>query len=198
MQDDSARRSNKSRSEEMRARLMGAARALFVEKGFADTGTPEIVRAAEVTRGALYHHFADKTDLFRAVVQAEAAAIADEIDSGTRQMPDALAALHQGTQAYFTAMQVPGRVRLLLLDGPSVLGFTEMSRIDAETGRATLRTGLADLLAGADAPLDAMSDVLSAGFERAAIAIASGAPATPYLDGLQLILERLARGSERS
>ena len=58
-------------SEATRAALVGAAEALFTERGFADTATEAVVHAAGVTRGALYHHFTDKADLFRAVYEAE-------------------------------------------------------------------------------------------------------------------------------
>ena len=71
MQDKSTPTPNADRRAMMRKKLIDAARALFVEKGFAATSTPEIVKSAQVTRGALYHHFEDKEDLFRAVVLAE-------------------------------------------------------------------------------------------------------------------------------
>ncbi len=88
MQASSDRRSNLQRTAEMRGRLIAAARSLFVERGYAATGTPEIVSAAGVTRGALYHHFEDKQALFRAVVEAEAAAVAAAIEAAAAAAAD--------------------------------------------------------------------------------------------------------------
>lgn len=171
----------------MRARLVAAARTLFAGKGYAETGTPEIVAEAGVTRGALYHHFADKTDLFRAVVQAEAAAVAAEVEAGAGRGPGSLA---KGTEAWFAAMSAPGRVRLLLRDGPAVLGPSEMARIDGATGGATLRHALEGMAPGRDTDLAALADVLSAGFDRAALAMSEGAEPGPY----RAALERLMAG----
>src|ERR1700736_5772327 len=62
-----------------RQALVDAARRLFTEQGYAATGTEEIVAAARVTRGALYHHFHDKTDLFRAVMEQIAREVAERL-----------------------------------------------------------------------------------------------------------------------
>ena len=62
-----------------RQALVDAARTLFTEQGYAATGTEEIVAAARVTRGALYHHFHDKTDLFRAVMEQIAREVAEHL-----------------------------------------------------------------------------------------------------------------------
>jgi AcrR family transcriptional regulator len=187
MQETKSRTPNADRSAAMRARLMEAARTLFVERGYAETSTPEVVRAAGVTRGALYHHFADKLALFDAVVTAEAEALARQIESAaTGAGADPLAA---GTSAFFDAMAAQGRARLLLVDGPAVLGRARMDEIDAGQGRQSLRTGLA--AARPDLPpetLDAMSVVLSAAFDRAALDIAEGAGAAPYFDALAALM----------
>src|SRR5690606_15149147 len=96
MQQNSARRSNRERTGATRAALMAAARALFIEKSYAETATPEIVAAAGVTRGALYHHFADKQALFNAVVEREAAEVAAEIEHATPESESARQALLDG------------------------------------------------------------------------------------------------------
>lgn len=188
------RRSNKQRSEDTRKALIAAARRLFVEKGYAETGTPEIVAAARVTRGALYHHFADKTDLFRATLRDEAQAVAQRIERETEETRSALEAMTRGADTYFAAMAVPGRARLLLLDGPAVLGHEEMAEIDRETGGEELRQGLAYAMekgALAPLPLDALTAILSAAFDRAALAISEGAPAADYQAAIRGLLKAL-------
>jgi AcrR family transcriptional regulator len=178
MQDNPDRRSNATRRAEMRQRLIAEARAQFVQHGYSDTSTPDIVRAAGVTRGALYHHFADKLALFDAVVLAEAKALRRDIEAAAPG-PDALA---EGTRAFFEAMKVPGRARLLLIDGPAVLGVERMDAVDAGGGRQSLVEGLT--AAAPDMPepdRTALAQVLSAAFDRAALAVAGGAPKAPYL-----------------
>ena len=199
MQQKPARRSNKERTEATRAALIAVARKLFVKKGYAETGTPEIVAAAKVTRGALYHHFADKADLFRAVVEREARAVAEQIERDSADPASALDALMSGAEAYFGAMAAPGRVRLLLRDGPSVLGHAEMGRIDKETGAEELRQGLAHAMqegALGDVPLDALTDIVSAAFDRAALAISEGGSSDDYMKAVRLMLGGLIDSDE--
>jgi AcrR family transcriptional regulator len=185
---------NRARSEETQAKLIAAARALFVEKGYSDTGTPEIVKAADVTRGALYHHFEDKADLFRAVARREAEAVAAEIDAGALEVEDPIEALAAGGAAYFEAMRAPGRARLLLIDGPAVLGADGIAEIDDGAGAATLRAGLraaAERHGRPDLPIDALAAMLSAAFDRAALEISAGAARDPYEQGLRRLLTGL-------
>lgn len=185
MTKPSKRRTQAERREETRTRLLTAARALFVAKGFAETGTPEIVRAAGVTRGALYHHFQDKTDLFRAVAEDEAKAIGDAIEQQTRDVSDPEEAMVAGTNAYFDAMAVSGRAKLLLSDAPSVLGYAEALSLTKQEGSEGLKEGLKQAIPDlTEADLIALTNVLSAAFDRAASEIAQGAERGPYVNAL--------------
>lgn len=179
----------------MRAALVAAARALFVEKGYAETGTPEIVAAAGVTRGALYHHFTDKQALFQAVVEAEAEAVELEIERAAPDDLPAREALLRGGDAYLAAMELPGRTRLLLIDGPAVLGRAGMDAIDGRHATRSLRAGiLFAVRAGAlpaDLPVEAATMLLSSAFDRAALAIEAGGEADDYRAVLGKLIDGL-------
>jgi AcrR family transcriptional regulator len=122
------------RGEATRTALITAARGLFVAKGYFATGTEEIVTVADVgTRGALYHHFADKRDLFLAVfdqVQAELA-------SSTRLNPrdDALDTLINALQQFLDASaNNPDVQQIVLIDGPAVLGWEQWRALEGKYG----------------------------------------------------------------
>ncbi|MBZ0216880.1 MAG: TetR/AcrR family transcriptional regulator [Fimbriimonadaceae bacterium] len=187
------RRSNSNRSQETRSALIDAARTIFIEKGYTATGTPEVVERAGVTRGALYHHFDDKRALFQAVVEAEASQIAKEIEANSSHATTAVEALAHGAKAYFQAMRKLGRVRLLLLEGPAVLGPDEMRRIDMETGGQELRRGIKDALGenALTAEIDTCADLVSAMFDRAALACDAGADIKAYENAISALLTTL-------
>jgi AcrR family transcriptional regulator len=194
MQELKDRRSNRDRTETTRRKLIVAARKLFTEKSYAETSTPEIVAAAGITRGALYHHFADKQALFQAVVEQEAREVAAEIESASLPSLAAREALIAGSDAYLAAMREPGRTRLLLLDGPAVLGRVGMDEIDGRHGNRTLLEGLAAAMrsgAMTTLPLDALTALLAAAFDRAALAVEAGADPNDYRAVLAALLDGL-------
>lgn len=196
MQEKSSRRSNSERTETTRRDLLVAARRLFTEKGFAATGTPEIVEAAGVTRGALYHHFADKQALFSALFEQEAADVAAAIEAAAPAALEPVEALISGSRAYLEAMALPGRCRILLVEGPAVLGPDEVRRRDREHGEGTLRHGLAaavDAGAIAPLPLDALATQLSALLDRAALAIEQGDAIDDHMTVIAALFHGLAR-----
>jgi AcrR family transcriptional regulator len=135
--------------EATRATIMRAARELFTERGYGGVGTEEIVRRAKLTRGALYHHFTDKKDLFRAVheqIEGEVMeAIGAEMAVGDA---DPFALLVVGTHAYLDVCTDPAITRVTLVDAPSVLGWEEWREID-------MRHGLGIVIAGLQGGMDA-------------------------------------------
>ena len=120
------------RSTATRARLVKAARELFAKRPYADVGTEEIVRRARVTRGALYHHFADKRDLFRAVHEQMEAELVETIgrELAEAAVSDPVEALRVGVRSFLDACTDPSFARITLIDAPAVLGWEEWRRID--------------------------------------------------------------------
>jgi len=122
-------------SEATRAALIGAARELFAARGYAAVSTEEIVRAAGVTRGALYHHFAGKVQLFGAVYEQVEQQLVEQIASSAISLAgDPLAALHAGAQAFLDACEDPAVQRIALVDAPSVLGWERWREIGLRYG----------------------------------------------------------------
>lgn len=199
MQQKNESRTNRSRTDATKSALMKAARQLFAEKGYAETSTPEIVKAAGVTRGALYHHFEDKVALFRAVVFEEYTRVAADITASATDAPSsAIDALRQGSRGYLTAMDDKGRVRIMLLDGPAVLGQMEVDRIDRDTSADTLRIGLTEAMRAGEIktlPIEALTLQLSALFDRAALAVSEGDDPEEHLIVLDAIFAALGDAS---
>jgi AcrR family transcriptional regulator len=133
--------------QDTRRALVRAARELFAERGYPGTGTEEIVARARVTRGALYHHFRDKADLFRVVVQAVASElaqriVAQELARAPGEAGGAWGQLREGVQAFLDACTGSDFQRIVLIDGPAVLGPGAWSDLVAEHGLGLLRTWL--------------------------------------------------------
>ena len=122
---ESKRRTQAERSATTRAALIAAARRLWAADGYAPVGTPAIAAAAGVTRGAMYHQFADKATLFAAVAEAVEGDLTQRLQrdvsaSGAR---DPASALHAACDAWLHACEEPEVRQVLLLDGPVVLGW---------------------------------------------------------------------------
>jgi AcrR family transcriptional regulator len=171
------------RSEATRAALIGAARRLFVEKGYYATGTEEIVAAAGVgTRGALYHHFADKRSLFQAVFEAVEGDLLAA--AGTTSEPTgAFAQLRAGLLGFLGAAATSREVQqVLLVDGPSVLGWQQWRALEEHYGLGAIRALLDQALAEGvitPQPIEALAHILLAAVDEAALYIANSPhPAT--------------------
>ena len=126
-----ARSRRAEQSEATRAALLKVARKLFAERGYAAVGTEEIVQRAKVTRGALYHHFRDKKDLFRAVHEQLEAEMVERIAGQLAEgnPGDQLELLRMGASTFLDHTTGP-LARITLVDAPSVLGWSEWREID--------------------------------------------------------------------
>ena len=104
-----------------RAELLRAARDLFATRGFSGTSIGAVAAAAGVTRGALYHHFADKRSLFESVVLEVQDDIVQTI--GRVSALRAPGGLTQAVDRFFAAVAEPQVQQILLRDAPAVLGW---------------------------------------------------------------------------
>jgi AcrR family transcriptional regulator len=125
-----------------RSELMRAARELFAERGYAGVGTEEIVARAGVTRGALYHHFEDKKDLFRAVHEELERDLVASIGERIAGIDDPWELLVTGVRAFLDACTEPALMRIALVDAPVVLGWEEWRDIDTRYGLGLVSFGL--------------------------------------------------------
>jgi AcrR family transcriptional regulator len=195
-----ARTLKADQSEATRAALVQAARELFAARGYADVATEEIVRAAGVTRGALYHHFAGKKQLFEAVYEEVERGLVEQIaTSAIASAGDPLEALHAGAQAFLDACEDPAVRRIALLDAPSVLGWERWREIGLRYGfglvqgtvQAAMDAGLIDRQ-----PVTPLSHLLLGAIDEGAMLIARahddgetraqvGASVTRFLDTLR-------------
>ncbi|MGW1145922.1 TetR/AcrR family transcriptional regulator [Streptomyces sp. NPDC002454] len=202
---ESAGNKHARRSRETRAALVAAARELFAERGYADVGTEEIVRAAGVTRGALYHQFRDKADLFDATVQTVEAELTERIAGGVMaDAVDPVVALKAGARAFLDAFAEPDVERILLLDAPGVLGWRRWREIGQEHGLGVIAAALEAAMANGALgrrPVAPLAHVLLGALDEAALLVAhSDDPAATraeVADTLDHLLDGLLAHGER-
>ena len=132
-------------AERTRQEILATARASFAEHGFAAASTTAIAAAAGVTRGALYHHFADKTELFRAVFVQVEHELNDTVVAAALAQTESLKAFVAGCAAWLDFAVRADYQRIAVTDAPSVLGAAEWHEIDAGIGLASMEAGLAAL-----------------------------------------------------
>lgn len=197
-----ARRRQVDRSAATRAALVAAGRRLFAEEGFATVTTEALVAAAGVSRGALYHQFVDKTALFAAVVEAVEADVAARLASevAAAGSTDPLEAMRLAASAWLRICVEPEVHRIVLLDGPSVLGWAEWRELCQRHVFGLVRDVLSwgmEIGRIPPRPVGPLAHVLMGASDEAALYIArSPDPATAraeMTDALDLVIEGLMR-----
>jgi AcrR family transcriptional regulator len=158
-----------------REALIEAALDLFTERGYAGVGTEEIVARAKVTRGALYHHFDDKRDLFRAVFERVEEELVAGIAAKMEAVEDPWKLMMAGMRAFLDACEQPAVKRIALTDAPVVLGWKEWREVDNRHGLGLTRAALQGAVdAGVLRPIavEPMAHLFVAALSEAAFVIA--------------------------
>jgi AcrR family transcriptional regulator len=172
---------------------------MFAERGYAGEGTEQIVQAAGVTRGALYYQFRDKADLFAAVAETVQVEVAHRITSGAQSdgPVDPMTALHAGVRRFLEACADPAAERILLLDGPAVLGWQAWRDLADSYGLGPLQHGLqAAIDAGAISrqPVVPLAHVLIGTLDECALYVARAADPGAARQQCTAILQQLLDG----
>jgi len=192
-------RSQPARSAATRAALVGAARPLFAERGFGGVGTETIVRAAGVTRGALYHQFADKTELFAAVYEAIEQDIALRIGEkiAAAGVADPIDAMTLGAEAWLDACAEPEVQQIVLLDGPAVLGWQRWREIGMRYGMGLVEGVLAHAVEVGRIPrqpVAPLAHVLVGALDEAALYVARADDPVAASAEMRAVLARVIAG----
>jgi AcrR family transcriptional regulator len=196
------RRSQADRSAATRASLLAAARVLFAERGFGGVGTETIVRAAGLTRGALYHQFADKAELFEAVYEAVEQDLARRLGErlAAAEISDPIEVMRLGADAWLEACCEQEVQQIVLLDGPAVLGWQRWSEIGMRYGLGLLEGVLTqgvELGRIPAQPVHALAHVLVGALDEAGLYVARAEDQAGASEEMRTVIRGLIEGLAR-
>jgi AcrR family transcriptional regulator len=194
------RRTQRERSTSTRGALIDAALPLFAEHGFAAVGTEAIVRAAGVTRGALYHQFVDKTELFAAVFAHVQVEVAEQIALRLADVADPSEVMTAGIDAWIAACSDPAVQRIVLIEAPVVLGWERWREAGQASGLGLVEAALNALIADRrirPQPVRPLAHVLMAALDEAAIYIAHAEDQEDARAQMRAVMHGIVRGLER-
>src|SRR3954454_12798613 len=171
------RRTQVERRDATREALIAAARRLFTERGYENVGTEEVVRAAGVTRGALYHHYGDKASLLEAVynrIEAESTERVARIVLDS-DLHSPLEAMKAGIEAFLEECAQPELRQIALHDAPAVLGWERWREIGAANGLGLIEASLAAAIEAGEirpVPVKPTAHLLMGALDEAAMLLA--------------------------
>jgi len=168
------RRSKEETNETIRT-LVEVARAHFTAHGYAGAALESIVLEADLTRGAVYHHFRNKKELFRVVLEAVQQEVANRVEQEASTSEDRWEQLYRGCRAFVMAAVEAQNKRIMLIDGPSILGWDEWRTLDANHSMRLLRGQLEIMQEQGvfqEVPLDAMTHFISGALNETALWLA--------------------------
>jgi AcrR family transcriptional regulator len=188
------KRTQAERSATTRAALLAAARELFTERGFAAAGREDIAERAGVTRGALYHHFANKQALFLAVVEDLEAEIGQRLHHAWITGADPLERLRLGCQAFLDVAMDPSVRRVVLLEAPAVLGWQAWRDLDARHGLGLVKEALQMVMDAEQIepqPVEPLAHMLLASLNEAALLVAQAIDPAAARQAVGVTVDRL-------
>jgi AcrR family transcriptional regulator len=196
---ESKGRTQEQRSTATRQALVAAARRLWAERGYAEVGTPEIAAAAGVTRGAMYHQFADKAALFLAVMEAVEQDVVSRLAAGVAASGAATpaGAIRAAVEPWLAICVDPEVRQLLLLDAPSVLGWEKYRDVAQRYSLGMTERLLVEAMdAGqlARQPVRALAHILIGALDEAAMVIATAEDRDQARADVGEVLRRLFDG----
>jgi len=183
-----------ARSASTRAKLLKAARALFARNGYAGVGTEEIVRRAGVTRGALYHQFATKEDLFAAVYEQVEQDLTRRVVASLSGIESPFAALRAGIRAFLEECRAPEVQQIALIDAPAVLGWERWRQVAESNGLGLMQAEVAAAIAAGEIvalAAEPLAHLLMGALDEGALLVARDPDAT---DAVAATFERLLDG----
>ena len=183
-----------AQSAATRAKLVKVARKLFAKHGYSGVGTEEVVKRAGVTRGALYHQFEDKKDLFRAVFEQLQEELFQKVVARGATQSDPVEELKAGARYWLELCLEPEVQRIVLLDAPAVLGWEEWREVGSRWGIQLVEAGLAGAMeAGAmeRLPVSPLAHVLMGALDEAALYVTEADDKTTANAEMTQVLERI-------
>lgn len=193
-------RRNKKDTAETIHKLLEVARQHFTKHGYADGSLEDIAKDAEVTRGAVYHHFGSKKGLFLAVLELVQSEVAQRLEEEAARSEDLWEQLYLGCRAFVIVATESNNRRIMLIDGPAVLGWEEWRQLDEQQSMRQLHEQL-DIMQRQgylkDIRLEAATHLLSGAMNEAALWLAQmtdPAEAEQTLEDCLQTLRRLLDG----
>jgi len=177
--------------------LLQIARDQFAEHGYAGTSLEAIVQAANMTRGAVYHHFRNKQELFRCVLADIHQEVSARIEQGAAESDDVWEQLKLGCRAFILAAVEPRNQRIMLIDGPSILGGDVWREMDHAHSMRLLHAQLELMQQQGwfnDLSIEALTHFISGGLNETAIRLALQPDLPSSLQEAMAMIDALLEG----
>lgn len=177
--------------------LITIATQLFSEKGYAAVSLEEIVEEANLTRGAVYHHFKNKKGLFLAVFEYAQEQIAQEINKVDEDSEDLWEQLIEGSRIFIDATSKESIFRIVLIDGPAVLGWQTFREIDQENSMNLLQEQIEFMQERKElkkVPVAALTHILSGAINEASLWVAEQKNREEALKEAMVAIEGMLEG----